>query len=93
MPAIDAFTTNPERLSDPVEEMVTVTPHDSNELVSVTRGLVANAAGLVKLVPYRQSAAVTVYMLAGVAYPYRVKQVWDTGTDSAVKTAGIVGLY
>ena len=59
----------------------------------ITAGLRVNVDGLVKIVAEDNSAAVTVYMIGGLDYPYRVKQVFSTGTDAAVKTGKIFGLY
>ena len=67
---------------------------DTLELTTgITAGLRVNVDGLVKFVAADNSAAVTLYMLAGVDYPYRVKQVYSTGTDAGVVTGKIFGLY
>ena len=67
---------------------------DTLELTTgVTAGLRTNVDGLVKLVCAGDSAAVTLFMLGGMDYPYRVKQVFSTGTDAAVKTGKIFGLF
>lgn len=80
-------------LKDPVVRQVTVTPNDSTDLPEVSRGIAVNASGLVKFTPFGQTTPVTRYALAGVDYPWRVRRVLDAGTDAAVKSAGIIGLY
>lgn len=59
----------------------------------ITAGIRVNADGLVKIVAADDTTAVTVLMLAGLDYPYCVKQVYSTGTDAGVITAKIFGLY
>ena len=75
--------------SDVVGRMSDITPDDSTDLAEVTRGLRVNVSGNVKLMPAAQDTPVTVYMLAGVDYPYMVNRVYSTGTTAT----GIVGLY
>jgi hypothetical protein len=58
--------------------MSDITPDDSTDLAEVTRGLRVNVSGNVKLMPAAQDTPVTVYMLAGVDYPYMVNRVYST---------------
>lgn len=79
-----------------VTRCIELTAHDTNEITTVTAGIRVNVTGLVKLVfvgPPSNLAAVTLYLVAGVDYPYQVKQVFSTGTDAAVITGKIHGLY
>jgi hypothetical protein len=79
----------PEDLVVPARSLRSITPNDDAE-IKVTRGIRVNVQGTVTLKGVDDSTAVAVVLLAGQDYPYRVKQVLDTGTDSDL---GIVGLY
>lgn len=79
----------PDALMAPARSFRAITPSDDVE-IKVTRGIRVNVQGTVTLKGVDDSVAAAVLLLAGVDYPYRVKQVLDTGTDSDL---GIVGLY
>ena len=70
-----------------------ITPHDTNALANTTISISVNVSGLVKLRFARSSADVTRHMLAGVDYPWRVTHVRITGTDAAVVTGKIFGVF
>lgn len=75
-----------------VTKCVELVAHDINEITTVTAGIRVNVSGLVKLV-FVAGNTVTLQLVAGVDYPYQVKQVFSTGTDAAVITGKIFGLY
>lgn len=67
-----------------------VTPHDSNDLAAVTRGLYVGGAGTVRVMLERDSVSVDfVGVLAGSVLPLRVGRVLNTGTTAS----SIVALY
>ena len=73
-----------------VEHARAVTPADGSDLPDGTcRGLTASGAGNVSVIFAGDTAAVTVALNAGVAYPYIVKRVRSTNTTAT----GIVALY
>ena len=69
---------------------VAVTPHDSNDLAAVTRGLYVGGAGNLELLLERDtSAVVLVGVIAGSLLPLRVKRVLASSTTAT----SIVALY
>lgn len=66
-----------------------VTTSDTDELPVVTRALMVTTDGPVNLILADDTTAVVIQMLAGVVYPFRVRQVKSTSTTT---TTGIVGL-
>lgn len=78
-----------------VTRCLELTPHDTNEITTVTAGIRVNVSGLVKLVfaGPGSASAVTLQLVAGVDYPYQIRQVFSTGTDAGVITGKIHGLY
>lgn len=78
-----------------VTKCVELTAHDTNEIATVTAGVRVNVTGLVKMVFAGQALAqaVTLYLVAGVDYAYQIRQVLVTGTDGAVITGKVHGLY
>lgn len=80
-------------VSQCVRSCIELTPHDDNELVYITAGIRVNVSGLVKMMFDRDNVAVTLQLIAGVNYEYQVRRVYSTGTDAAVVTGKIHGLY
>ncbi len=67
----------------PATRAAAVTPHDTNELDCVTRGIFVGTGGDLAVVMADDSAAVTFTNVPnGTILPIRVKQVLDTGTDA-----------
>lgn len=90
MPTVDTFAqTHPEQLLIPARSAFPITPSDTAVLAIATRGITTATAGAVSMVFMDDAAPVTVYLLQGLLYPYRVRQVRATGTDAT----GIVGVY
>lgn len=87
-PAADTFGASTS-IDAPYTAAVAITPHDTNELATVTRGLYIGGAGNVAAVLADGGDAVTLTALAvGVIHRLRVRQVLATGTTAT----GIVGL-
>lgn len=75
----------------PAGNAFTITPHDTNELAFVTRGLYLGVSGDVAMILANDTEPVTfTNLLAGVVHPFRVKLVRATGTDADL---GIIGVY
>jgi len=90
MPAIDNFTKEAEG-DFPASHLFLITPHDTNELANVTRGISFGTAGTLKVVT-AGGEVVTIpsgSLAAGIIHPLRVKIVWSAGTTAA----DIVGYY
>jgi hypothetical protein len=77
----------PVSSTQPAYSMVAVTKSDSNVL-SPTRGLYIGGAGNLSLVTSNNETVAVVGVLAGVVYPFSVKQVLDATTAT-----NIVALY
>ena len=74
----------------PITKGVEITPHDTNELDEVTRALECSASGNAEVYFIDDpDTAVTVYMVAGIMYPWCVTRILSTGTTAT----GIVGFY
>jgi hypothetical protein len=89
MAAEDSFGGRSEGMADSVNNAESITPHATNELTNVTRGISVNVSGNVGLIPAGDSAAVTVYLAAGMIHPIRVKAVRVANTTAT----GIIGWF
>ena len=87
MAAVDEFTEYLVSLISPIERSVTVTPNDSADLTNVTRALLVDVAGAVK-VTYLDGTTDDSYLAAGVWHAMRAVRVWSTGTDATGIHAG-----
>lgn len=75
----------------PGRKLAAVTAHDTNAIsTGVTRGLIVKTAGDYTVLMADDSAAVTVYLAAGIVHPLCVQRVNSTG---AASTSGIVAVY
>ncbi len=74
----------------PAGNAFAITPHDTNELAFVTRGLYLGVSGDVAVTTSNGDEVTFLNMAAGIIHPLRVKIVKDTGTDADL---GIIGVY
>lgn len=92
MPAKERFfgasNAHPAAITAPATRAEAVTPHDVNELASVTRALYVGGAGNVALVMADGTAATLTAVPVGALLPIRVRQVKATGTTAT----NLVGL-
>lgn len=89
MPIKDPFKNTSESRSDPADDAFAITPHDTNELVQMTRSIYVGGSGNIALVTANNSTVTFVDVLAGSILPVRVKLVKSTGTTAT----NLVGLY
>ena len=87
MPSITDI--NESGITRPAGEAEAVTPSDTTELPRVTRAFYVGSAGNVKVKLHDDSVILFYGMLAGMLYPLRVKQIYDTDTTAY----DIVALY
>jgi hypothetical protein len=66
----------------PAEEAFAVTPSDSVDLQTISRGLYVGVSGNVKVTTFADSVVTFVGLAAGIIHPIRAKRVWATGTDA-----------
>lgn len=59
-----------------------VTPHDTNELDTYSRGLFVGGAGALKVTTEGGSVVTFTGVVAGTVLPVRAKIVWSTGTTA-----------
>ena len=85
----DSFDGHIPGLASPASNAFSITPHDSNELSNVTRGLYVGVAGDVVVVTAGGDEVTLVALAAGVFHPIRAKQVKLTNTTAT----DIVGVY
>ena len=90
MPATNNFSQNDEAVQAPASKAFAITPHDTNELSVVTRGLYVGGAGNVVVQLDGDSASVTFTgVVAGSILPIRARLVASTGT-TATSLLGLV---
>jgi hypothetical protein len=82
MAATDNFASNLVSTDGPATVGEAVTPHDTNELTNVSRGLWVGGAGNVAVVTSGGSTLTFVGVAAGTMLPIRVKIVKSTGTTA-----------
>lgn len=86
----DAFENRADTVSAPATRCVAVTPHDSNALSEIPKGLYVGTGGDLAIEPAGGGGAVTLANVAdGSVLPVRVRIVRATGTTAA----DIVALY
>lgn len=76
-----------DALQSPITRFRAFTKSDTVNETELVRGFHCNASGNVKCLLSNDTTAVTVYVSAGVYYPYRVMRLYNTGT-----TADVVGI-
>lgn len=74
----------------PIVRARSVTPTDSTDLpLTPTKGIIVTADGNLEVVFADDTSEVVIPVLAGVVYPFAVKQVFNTNTTAT----GIFALY
>lgn len=84
----DIFSAYNSGLESPATHLVSVTPDDDNDLPAASRGINVAQTGSLRVTTVGDTTE-TVHIAAGVAFPLRVKRVWQSGTTAT----GIVVLY
>ena len=82
MPAADKFSRHETMDYSPATNAVAVTPHNSNELTYVTRGLYIGTSGDVKVTMHDSGTVTFVGVPGGVILPIRATIVFATGTSA-----------
>lgn len=90
MAASNSFSQNDAAVQSPASSAFTITPHDTNELTYVTRGLYVGGAGNVVVKLSDDSTTVTFTgVVAGSILPIRARLVMSTST-TATSILGLV---
>ena len=89
MAAIDTFLNEGASFDSPARNAFAVTPHNTNELSNITRGLYIGGGGDVKVTTVAGSTVTFSAVPAGVILPVCAKIVFATGTTATL----ILGLY
>lgn len=84
----DPFAAHVAGLTAPATRPEVISPSDSEELATVTRGLYVGQTGNIRLRLLSGDTVTFANMQGGVLYPIRVRQVFATGTTAT----GILGL-
>ena len=82
MPATDAFSRQRSLTNDPLTNALAVTPHDTNDLVYVTRGVYVGGAGTLKVNMQDQGTVTFTGVPVGTLLPIRATRVYSTGTSA-----------
>lgn len=87
---MSASFNNPHDGIAPASSAFAITPHDSNDLTNVVRGIYVGGAGDITVnMAGTGSSIAFVGVPAGTLLPIRVTRVLDTGTDAT----SLVGIY
>ena len=89
MAATDNFETLLPGLETPPDHAFSITPHDSNELAYVTRGIWIGGDGDLVVITKHDETVTFANAVAGTIVPIRAKIVKATGTSAT----SLVGLY
>lgn len=89
MSAVDKFDANAVGMTGPAENAFAITPHNTNELAYVPRGIYVGAGGSIAVVLVNGDSASFANVAAGTVLPIRAKQVLATGTTAS----SLIGLY
>ena len=84
----DNFKRLASGLESPPSHAYSVVPSDGADLAMATRALNVTTSGNVRLTTVG-GGIVTLYVVAGIAFPIRARRIWSTGTTAT----GIVGMY
>lgn len=84
----DSFEKFAPSLTSPYIGGFAVTPHDTNPLAFVTRGIMVGVTGAVAMVMSNGDSVTLTGLLVGVIYPVRASKILSTGTTAT----GIVAL-
>lgn len=68
--------------TSPAEHAAAITPHDTNVLTHVTRGIYVGVAGNVKVTMIGGEAVTFVGLAAGVVHPIAAQIIWSAGTTA-----------
>ena len=85
----DTFASLLSGLESPARNAFAVTPHDTNDLANVTRGIYVGASGDLKVETANGNVVTFVGLAAGMIHPISCKQVYATGTTAT----SIMGVY
>jgi len=86
---VDTFDKQATGLDSPASNAFAITPHDTNELTTVTRGIYIGAAGDIALTTVGGDSVTFVGLLAGSILPVRANIVKSTATTAT----SLIGLY
>jgi hypothetical protein len=90
MPATDTFSRFQATANAPASHAAVITPSNTTDLATATRGLYVGVSGDVKVDMLGGEAGVTfIALAAAVIHPIRVTRVYATGTTAS----SILGLY
>ena len=89
MAATDNFVGDRSRIDSPARNAFAVSPHNTNEMAFVTRGIYVGGAGDLKVTTIGGDTVTFSAVPAGVILPVCAKIVFATGTTATL----ILGLY
>lgn len=79
---IDKFALHASKLSDPASDAFSVTPHDTNDLPSVSRGIYIGGDGNLSIITLAGTTVTFANLVAGTIVPIRAVQIRATGTTA-----------
>lgn len=86
---MDSFKNLSDSPDFSARKLVTVTPHNSNDLAYTTKALFIGTGGNIVVLAEDDTVAVTLKVTDGQILPVRARRVLETNTTAT----GIVGMY
>jgi hypothetical protein len=75
--------------TDAISNGFVVTPSDTENLPFVARSIHLSADGTVKMDLVGGATEISLFLVGGVAHPYRPSKIYATGTDDVTIFAGM----
>ena len=89
MTASDPYSSTSEALSDPCDQGFAISPHDSNELTVIPRGIYVGVGGDIVLITKADVTHTFKSVPTGSILPFRPKIVKSTSTTAT----NLIGIY
>lgn len=78
----DDFSDFRAGLTSPCEHAAAVTPNDSTDLATSSRGVYVGGTGTLKVTLVSGDVVTFTGLAAGIIHPIRAKRIWSTGTSA-----------
>lgn len=82
MAAEDTFESSQPGLTAPGQSAAEITPNNSTDLTTATRGIYVGVSGDLKVDTLKGDTVTFVGLSAGVIHPIRATRIYATGTDA-----------
>lgn len=80
----DKFSKYYVNLESPLTEGYLAVPNNSQDLPNVSRAIHCNIGGTASVIFYDSNSSVTLNLVEGAMYPYRIKKINAVGTTAQI---------